>query len=60
MPFARLSVADEQLSDELQQKLAAETLGSVPPAVYVALFELSGESYGVNGRSQFARSHGIA
>lgn len=33
----------------------AERLGAVPPAVYVALFEVGGESYGVNGHTQFAR-----
>lgn len=31
------------------------TLGALPPAVYVALYELDPESYGYNGVSQLAR-----
>jgi 4-oxalocrotonate tautomerase len=36
-------------------QLLADTLGALPPAVYVALYEINGESYGVNGHSQLAR-----
>lgn len=36
-------------------QILADTLGALPPAVYVALYEINGESYGLNGRSQLAR-----
>ncbi len=36
-------------------QLLADTLGTLPPAAYVAVVELDGESYGYNGTSQLAR-----
>jgi 4-oxalocrotonate tautomerase len=41
-------------------ELLAETLGALPAAVYVALYELDGESYGYNGISQLARKRATA
>jgi 4-oxalocrotonate tautomerase len=36
-------------------ELLERTLGTLPPAAYVALYELDPESYGYNGLSQLAR-----
>jgi 4-oxalocrotonate tautomerase len=36
-------------------ELLGRTLGALPSAVYVALYEVNGESYGYNGVSQLTR-----
>lgn len=37
-------------------QLLGDTLGTLPPAVYVALYELDARSYGYNGVSQHTRA----